>query len=72
MKQFNKALYITCASCIGATLVLLLISIWAEISSKTMWKFVDSGFIIIAAFIMLLINFLVLKIKANLNGKKDP
>ncbi|MHB1362194.1 MAG: hypothetical protein ACYCW5_06335 [Thermoleophilia bacterium] len=68
MRSFNRALYFICAVCIGATAVLLLINMWAEIDSKTMWKFVGSGLIIIAASVaMLLINFLVLKIKAGLN-----
>ena len=71
MKSFNRILYVVCAACIGATAVLLLINMWAEIDSKTMWKFVGSGFIIIAASVaMLLINFLVLKIKSKLNGNE--
>lgn len=67
MRNFNRILYYVSAACLAVLVVLLIISIWGEIEHDVMWKFVGSFFIVLLACgVMLIINFLVLKIREKI------
>jgi hypothetical protein len=71
MERFNRFLYVTSAICVLFTTALFLVAIWAEVEEIILWKTVGSGFIILLACgIMLGVNFQILKMRGEIEGRQ--
>ena len=70
MERFNRFLYVMCVVCVLFTTILSLIAIWGD-AEEDVWKGVGSGVVILlACLIMLGVNLKILKMRAEIEGKR--
>ncbi len=70
MERFNRFLYVMCVVCVLFTTGLSLFAIWGD-AEGDVWKGVGSGVIILlACLIMLGVNLKILKMRAEIEGKR--
>jgi membrane protein YdbS with pleckstrin-like domain len=71
MEKFNRVLYVISVVCVLFTTILSLIAIWGDVE-EGVWKAVGSGVVILlACVIMLGVNFRILKMRAEIEGKRE-